>query len=120
MNERKLWRFFFEGGDRPKGAQTRLAERGGFEPPVGFKPTHAFQACALNHSAISPPAVDYCAEAYHKSQLLSGLVAAVHTTRGASFGDDYFPQRGQARFQLFPDPKGNVLAGRIFQAGNLV
>ena len=32
----------------------RLAERGGFEPPVGFKPTHAFQACALNHSAISP------------------------------------------------------------------
>ena len=32
----------------------KLAERGGFEPPVGFKPTHAFQACALNHSAISP------------------------------------------------------------------
>src|SRR5437870_3422593 len=31
-----------------------VAERGGFEPPVGFKPTHAFQACALNHSAISP------------------------------------------------------------------
>src|SRR2546423_1317372 len=31
-----------------------MAERGGFEPPVGFKPTHAFQACALNHSAISP------------------------------------------------------------------
>src|ERR1041385_2524060 len=56
MNERKLWRFFFEGGDRPKGAQTRLAERGGFEPPVGYKPTHAFQACALNHSATSPSA----------------------------------------------------------------
>ena len=32
----------------------KLAERGGFEPPVGYKPTHAFQACALNHSAISP------------------------------------------------------------------
>src|SRR5258708_1743330 len=31
-----------------------MAERGGFEPPVGYKPTHAFQACALNHSAISP------------------------------------------------------------------
>ncbi len=33
----------------------KMAERGGFEPPVGYKPTHAFQACALNHSAISPP-----------------------------------------------------------------
>ncbi len=31
----------------------RLAERVGFEPTVGF-PTHAFQACALSHSAISP------------------------------------------------------------------
>ena len=31
-----------------------LAERGRFELPVGYKPTHAFQACALNHSAISP------------------------------------------------------------------
>jgi hypothetical protein len=32
----------------------KLAERGGFEPPVRYKPTHAFQACALNRSAISP------------------------------------------------------------------
>ncbi len=31
-----------------------LAERGGFEPPVGYEPTHAFQACDLNHSSISP------------------------------------------------------------------
>ena len=31
-----------------------LAERLGFEPRVGYKPTHALQACALNHSAISP------------------------------------------------------------------
>ena len=30
-----------------------MAERVGFEPTVGF-PTHAFQACALSHSAISP------------------------------------------------------------------
>jgi hypothetical protein len=30
-----------------------MAERGGFEPSVVL-PTHAFQACALNHSAISP------------------------------------------------------------------
>ena len=31
-----------------------MAERGRFELPVRYKPTHAFQACALNHSAISP------------------------------------------------------------------
>ena len=30
-----------------------VAERGGFEPPVGF-PTPAFQASALDHSATSP------------------------------------------------------------------
>src|ERR1700733_5349409 len=32
----------------------KVAERVGFEPTVVL-PTHAFQACALNHSAISPP-----------------------------------------------------------------
>ena len=26
----------------------------GFEPTLGYKPKHAFQACALNHSATSP------------------------------------------------------------------
>jgi hypothetical protein len=31
-----------------------LAERAGFEPAVGCYPTHAFQACDLNHSSISP------------------------------------------------------------------
>ena len=31
-----------------------LAERGGFEPPVEYYPTHAFQACAFSRSAISP------------------------------------------------------------------
>ena len=25
-----------------------LAERGGFEPPIGFKPIHDFQSCALD------------------------------------------------------------------------
>src|SRR5690349_20346043 len=33
---------------------TQVAERGRFELPVRYKPTHAFQACALNHSAIAP------------------------------------------------------------------
>ena len=26
----------------------------GFEPTLGYKPKHAFQACALNHSATPP------------------------------------------------------------------
>ena len=31
-----------------------MAEGGGFEPPVPFKGTHAFQACSLNHSDTPP------------------------------------------------------------------
>ena len=31
-----------------------LAEKEGFEPSVRYERTHAFQACALNRSAISP------------------------------------------------------------------
>ena len=31
-----------------------IAERGGFEPPIPFWGIPAFQASALNHSAISP------------------------------------------------------------------
>ena len=31
-----------------------MAERVGFEPTVPLTDTHTFQACALNHSAISP------------------------------------------------------------------
>ena len=35
-------------------AMAGLAERGGFEPPLGYYPKHAFQACDLNHSSTSP------------------------------------------------------------------
>ena len=38
---------------RGTGCWLEMAERVGFEPTVGC-PTHAFQACALSHSAISP------------------------------------------------------------------
>ena len=31
-----------------------MAERVGFEPTVEFPPTHAFQACSIDHSDISP------------------------------------------------------------------
>ena len=36
-----------------------LAERAGFEPAVGYEPTHAFQACDLNHSSTSPLLVPF-------------------------------------------------------------
>ena len=42
-----------EGAERQIRHKMVLAERVGFEPTVVL-PTHAFQACALNHSAISP------------------------------------------------------------------
>lgn len=32
----------------------RMAEGGGFEPPLRYKRKHAFQACALSHSATLP------------------------------------------------------------------
>ena len=32
----------------------KLADKGGFEPPIGYEPIHAFQACDLNHSSICP------------------------------------------------------------------
>ena len=40
--------------NHPQGAVLYLAERGGFEPPLGYKPKHAFQACDLNRSSTSP------------------------------------------------------------------
>src|SRR5258706_10221346 len=36
------------------GGKGNLAERAGFEPALGYKPKHAFQACDLNRSSTSP------------------------------------------------------------------
>lgn len=36
-----------------------VAERRGFEPRIGYEPIHAFQACDLNHSSISPKGQKY-------------------------------------------------------------
>jgi hypothetical protein len=66
-----------------------LAERGGFEPPVGYEPTHAFQACDLNHSSISPDGFSHhCEAAYynklsrlHKSILTSASPRHQHDAR---------------------------------------
>ena len=38
----------------PEGGFKQLAEEAGFEPAVGYKPTHAFQACDLNRSSTLP------------------------------------------------------------------
>ena len=58
-----------------------MAERGGFEPPVGYKPTHAFQACALNHSAISPP-LHYFAGTPATCAILFGAPGVARVTNG--------------------------------------
>ncbi len=36
-----------------------MAERQGFEPSLELSPKHAFQACAFNHSAISPRELEH-------------------------------------------------------------
>ena len=38
-----------------------LAERMGFEPMLPFWGKHAFQACLLNHSSISPGSINKAA-----------------------------------------------------------
>ena len=47
-----------------------LAEQAGFEPAVGYEPTHAFQACDLNHSSTAP-----CSPRFYTGK--SGLRAGV-------------------------------------------
>src|SRR6185437_7995881 len=57
----------------PEGGFSILAERGGFEPPIGYEPIHAFQACDLNHSSISPGFGFARSEAADYSKKISGL-----------------------------------------------
>jgi hypothetical protein len=62
-----------------------MAERGGFEPPVGYKPTHAFQACALNHSAISPFGLFH---SEHGSKAMQDFSNCTEWTVGAKTKED--------------------------------
>ena len=56
--------------------QGLLAERAGFEPAVGYEPTHAFQACDLNRSSISPePRILAWRRSVARCQLLPAPVA---------------------------------------------
>ena len=50
----------------------------------------------------------------------TGLRSTVDTSRGRGFGDYDFHQTWQLRFELVPDPAGQIFGGRIFQAGNVV
>lgn len=40
--------------DATRCTKLYVAEGGGFEPPKGYKPLHAFQACDFNHSSTPP------------------------------------------------------------------
>ena len=46
-----------------------LAERGGFEPPNGFKPLHDFQSCAFDQLSHLSKLPCYYTKAFHKSQV---------------------------------------------------
>ena len=56
-----------------EGGFKQLAEGAGFEPAVGYKPTHAFQACDLNRSSTSP---DKKAIIYLALKLIGGAYSA--------------------------------------------
>ena len=47
-------------------------------------------------------------------------LAAVDAAGGAGLADDDLREQGQARADLAPDPAGEVLAGRVVEAGDLV
>ena len=53
-----------------------LAERAGFEPAVGYEPTHAFQACDLNHSSTFPRRAEYSRLACSPSHQIKRYQAA--------------------------------------------
>jgi hypothetical protein len=55
-----------------------LAERGGFEPPIGYEPIHAFQACDLNHSSISPACFSALTEPHIIARILCSTSEFLH------------------------------------------
>ena len=52
--------------------------------------------------------------------LALGSVAAIFAAAGTGFMDAYARQLRQKRFDLLPNPLGQHLAGRIFQAGDVI
>src|SRR3989338_2734620 len=71
-----------------------MAERGGVEPPLGYKPKHAFQACDLNRSSTSPKgAQDKPERALPQSELVT---PGSQRSEYAQFTDPKFAGVGQA------------------------
>ena len=78
--------FFYNNSEPPRMGEKwrkirslKLAEREGFEPSVPLWDTHAFQACTLNRSVISPRherriRTDFPSLGKENSQQMSGLV----------------------------------------------
>ena len=62
-----------------KIAESKVAEREGFEPSIPFWSMHAFQACAFNHSAISP----ISPVAPPRAKQTGGLICTSHRQRQA-------------------------------------
>jgi hypothetical protein len=98
-------------------ARTKLAERGGFEPPVGYKPTHAFQACALNHSAISPSLEEMWRPAQNEATIFKESTSRVQGPRqrigpiskhaiSAPLRTRILPAPRAGTFQVFPCKAG--------------
>ena len=56
----------------------------------------------------------------HSNDALRSLLAAVNTAAGAGLPDLHFAEQGQVGFEPGPDPAGDILAGGVVQAGNVV
>src|SRR6266513_4199170 len=75
-----------------------LAERVGFEPTIRYQRIHAFQACALSRSAISPRESAILARRTKKARLAGGLTALIGC-RALSLGLLRVPDTDMARFR---------------------
>jgi len=51
---------------------------------------------------------------------LSGRVAPINAAAGTGFTNLHCAQCGQDRQRTLPDPAGQILAGGVFQAGNVI
>src|SRR5674476_745756 len=71
-----------------------MAEKGGFEPPLGYYPKHAFQACDLNRSSTSPKGAQNIPERpLPQSEMVLPLA---HGSEYAQFTDTTLAGVGQA------------------------
>ena len=95
---------------RPDAAAPKafgLAEREGFEPSIPFWSMHAFQACAFNHSAISPPERNFRRERSLRTIFFQQIADKLYAQNPAlaRVGDQFLVTRqpaGQIAFYRLP------------------